>query len=250
MAMRGRIGRQNAVVERDADDRLVLRWRGSSFDLEEAVVRHRDDDGRIAFSVQGPDGNVMAAGYRRGRPRLRDRLEILVSVADEPWTWEDTDFGLFVFHVATGTGPVKYRHRLDPRTPVPPPKGDEYAPRLHVDDEGVTRQRRGGRTEHVRFAELDEVRVKFEASGVWADSSILVLSSRRDLAVAPVGSSDQVEAFRERLLPRLRLLPGWDGGCDAAVEDACEYGMRQAVGPRPWERLGSRAERPVWRRPA
>lgn len=250
MSHSGRVGRRRAKLYRDDADRLLLSWGDLTTDLAEVVVRHRDDDGRVAFWLARPGSGEVLKGVRyplRG-PRpwnlLTDATDF---TADEPWTWEDADFGLLVFHAATDTGPVKYRHRIEAKRE----ESFDLAERrsLTVDDERVVRARAGGRTEVVEFSELSEVRVKFELSGIWSDAALLTLDSPQDLAVVPLGSTDKVAHCLEQLLPRLRLLPGWDASADEAFRDACEYGLRDAVGPTPDESASSRAERPVWSRP-
>ena len=106
--------------------------------------------------------------YRRAYPRPRERFCDLVDfTSDEPWSWEDGDFGLLVFHVATDTGPVKYRHVL-----MPPKRKwaeDDPDPSIRVTDHGVFRplpgQRRGA-VEAVAWTDLQEVRAKFEVAGI------------------------------------------------------------------------------------
>jgi len=248
VGLSGGIARSKARLDRDDADRLLFRWRGSVFDLERCVVRHRDDDGEVTFSVRAPDGSGFGARYRRRGPRLRDAIwDAIDFVADEPWTWEDGDFGLRVFNVATGTGPEKYRHWIRPRDEDATAAHTE-ARRLIVEDEGVTRERWGGRTERVLFAELDEIRVKFELSGVWAESSVFVLHTADDLAVVPLASSN-TEFAQVEPLPRLRRLQGWGSVAERAFSDACEYASRQRVGPARDEGPESRAERPMWSRP-
>lgn len=250
MSHSGRIGRRRAKLYRDDADRLLLSWGDLTNDLAEVVVRHRDDDGRIAFWLARPDSGQVLKGtrYRRRGPRPWNlMMDAIDFTADEPWTWEDGDFGLFVFHVATGTGPVKFRHRIEAKRE----ENFDLAERrsLSIGHERVVRTRAGGRTEVVEFAELSEVRVKFELSGIWSDAALLTLDSPRDLVVIPLGFTDKVAQCQEHLLPRLRLLPGWDASAEGAVRDACEYGLRDAVGPTRDEPWSSRAERPVWSRP-
>ena len=215
-----------------------------TFDLERAVVRHRDDEGEITFTIGDPAGRGLSARYRRRGPRLRDIVMNEIDfTADEPWTWEDTDFGLRVFHVATDTGPVKYRHRIEPKR-----RNWDLAERreLRVDDDGVVRRRHRGRIERATFADLSEVRAKFEASGIWAEAALLVLHTADDLAVVPLGFTEQVERARRELLPRLRNLPGWDDKADAALDEACQYGLRTL--DLAGESVDDWAERPIWAR--
>lgn len=209
MSLSGDIGRRPAELYRDGADRLLLSWSGLTVDLAEVVVRHRGDGGRIAFSLARPGTREVlgAAEYRRERPsRLMLLIDAIDFTADEPWTWEDDDFGLFVFHVATGTGPLKYRHHIEPEREENVDRHERRT--LTVDDERIVRTRAGGRTEQVAFAELAEVRVKFELSGIWADAALLTLDSPRDLVVLPLGSEDKVAHFQEQVLPRLRLRTG------------------------------------------
>lgn len=230
------------------EDRLLLDWRGKSFDLEQVIVRHRDDSGAIEFSITEPDGVVTGTRYVRKGPRVRDVLWAQIDfTADEPWTWEDRDFGLLVFHEATGTGPVKYRHRFQPRRVDQEAIDRERS--LKIDSDGLIRKRHRGRTEQVAFSDLEDIRVKFEASGIWAPPSILVLSTKRDLAVFPLNSTQDVETCQTRLLPELRKLPGWDQSADAAIADACDYATSGDAGQEAGEPLELRAERPVWARP-
>ena len=248
MSLRGRIAHRRAVLSRDPNDRLLFRWRGVTFDLERAVVRHRDDEGEITFAIGEPGGRRLGARYRRRGPRLRDVVFDQVDfTADEPWTWEDTDFGLRVFHVATGTGPVKYRHRIEPRRRSNLDLDPAEPRQLTIDDDGVVRERQGGRTERAAFAELREVRAKFEASGIWAEKALLVLHTAGDLALVPLGYTEQVERARSELLPRLRILPGWNEDANTALDRACQYGLREL--DLAGEDLHDWAERPIWARP-
>lgn len=228
----------------------MLGWNGTDFDLAETVVRHRDDGGRIAFSLtRAVDAAIVGyAEYSRVNRTWADRVLDFVDFAnDEPWTWEDGDFGLYVFHEATGTGPIKFRDDGPAREEDEDDDSFELQ-HLTVDDDGAARVRAGGRTERIRFEELTEVRAKFELAGIWADAALLTLDSPTDLLVVALGSTAGVDAARLRLLPRLRRLPGWGRRSDRAFADACEYALRDRVGPTLFERAATRAERPVWRR--
>ena len=244
----GRIGRRRATLYRDESGLLALRWRGRTWKLEDTIVRHRDDDGRIEFSLTSGD-EVQRARYRRRGPRFWSELADFVNfTAEEGWTWEDRDFGLFVFHVASGTGPMKFRHRLRPTRPGVRDLGTRE---LAIDDDGVLRTVVGGRTEAVRFADVREIRVKFELWGLWAPPSILTIDAAGAMAVIPLGGRETVDLCHRELLPKLRRLPGWNAAAEAAVEDACAYALRDRIGAVPGEAEydQSRAERPVWRRP-
>jgi len=232
------------TLTRDTEDRLLLRWGETTFDLSECVVRHRDEDRRIEFSVTRPDGSGKAIRYRRKGPSLSDLAwDFIDFTADEPWTWEDSDFGLFVFHVATRTGPVKYRHLVVPRS-IPPE--DYYRTDYSVDDRAVTRRVWQGRTERARFDELSEVRAKFEVSGIWAEPTLIVLHSASDLAVIPIYGHESADRAHRELLPRLRGLPGWTRASEAAFADACRYPVEPRLS---LATFSSRAERPIWAAP-
>lgn len=242
---RGRIGGSRATLGL-VDDRLHLQWRGSSFDLTRSVVRHRDDGGRIRFSITAEDGATEAAEYRRRGPTRRDLLMDYVDfTADEPWTWEDSDFGLFVFHVATGTGPMKYRHLLEPTERSMAPRSS-WPPDLT--DGTLTRRRWNARTEAVGFDDVSEVRVKFEVAGIWSDLAVFTLDADHDFAIVPVGGPGESAWVRTDLLPVLRGLPGWNADTDSRIGRALEYACRMEVGPGRGERLRDWAESPIWSR--
>ena len=199
----------------------VLHWRGRELDLARQPVRHRDEDGMVTFSVAGE-----VARYRRGEP------EPSLPTEDEPWTWEDGDFGLFLFHVATRTGPLKYREDV--------PSGEIRGHRgIRVDGEGLGRQLPGMRSEAVRWDGLLEVRAKFELAGIYADPVLLVLDDGAELAVVPVGSARDLAFVQEAVAPRLRRLPGWDDAALDAVLRFADAAVRAET-----------AERAVWKRPA
>ncbi len=222
----GDIGGLPVVLERDFADRLMLSWDGGRADLALVPVRHRDDDGEIAFSV----GTLLERRYRRGEPEAPGEWDFL---DDEPWTWEDGDFGLFVFHVATNTGPIKHRHLIAAHR--------EESWEIAIDDAGVTRTPVVARREHVAWNALTSVRVKFELSGIWAPAAILVLDSPDDVLVVPAPDTI-APSWWEPLTARLRALPGWDDACDAALSDAETYlpdGSADAA----------RCERPIWQPP-
>ena len=240
----GLIGGEHATIGRSRVDRLVLAWRGREFDLERELVRHRDEDGRVGFSVA--DESI---AYRRAGPSAEDiRLAAIDFTADEPWTWEDSDFGLFVFHVATGTGPIKYRHLVQAaeegrraRSTWPP----------QVSATEIRRDRVNARSERAAFAELTEVRAKFEISGIWSDLTILTLEAPGALVVVPIGVLDRDRDWvRDPLAPRLARLPGWSGGAAAALERALEYSGRRVIGPARGETPAEWAESPIWSRAA
>ena len=198
----------------------VLHWRGLALDLAREIVRHRDDGGAVTFAAGGE-----VARYRRGEP------EPSLPTEDEPWTWEDSDFGLFAFHVATRTGPLKYREDA--------PAGDITGHRgIEVADEGLRRRLPGMRPQAVRWDGLVEVRAKFELAGIYADPVLLVLDGGADLAVVPVGSARDVAFLQAEVAPRLRALPGWD---EVALDDV----LRFADGAV----RADTAEQPVWKRP-
>ena len=203
-------------------DGLRLSWRGREFDLQREIVRHRDDDGAITFSAGGE-----RARYRRGEP------EPSLPTEDEPWTWEDGDFGLFVFHVATRTGPLKYRDDEAPAGEVRGHRG------LEAGDEGLTRRLPGMRPQAVRWQDLGEIRAKFELAGIYADPVLLLLDAGDDLVVVPVGSTRDVTFVEAVLAPRLERLPGWDG---AALDAALRFADGSV--------RADAAERAVWKRPA
>jgi hypothetical protein len=246
----GVIGGTRARLWTADDGTLRLAWRGREHDLRHAVVRHRDDGGAIRFSV-----GSLAARYRRRGPTMGDRMwDALDFTADEPWTWEDGDFGLFVFHLATRTGPIKYRHLFD----LPPIRTDSGSRNVRVlggppghrgivvSAEGLTRTLPGMREEAVRWDRLVEIRAKFELSGIWAESTLLTFEDGEGLAVVPVGYSGDAAWVLRKLRPRLRRLPGWD---DAPLDFALEFATRDPVGPRRGEPRRHMAERPVWERP-
>lgn len=244
MGRSGRLGFRRLRLKRDADDHLLLRWGRETFDLSECVVRHRDNAGRIEFSVTPPGGPSRVTRYERKGPRARDELfDRLDFTADEPWTWEDRDFGLFTFHVATQLGPVKYRHLIEPQRQSP---REGWRGEVKIDEVGVSRVPWMSRPEHVQFAEVTAVRAKFELSGIWAEPTLIVLDSLTDLAVVPVSDRKGVERVRAQLLPQLRGLPGWSTENEMAIEDAYDYALREPRGPLGRREIISRAERPIW----
>ena len=233
----GRIAGKAARVWRGEDGFLRLDWRGRTFDLGREIVRHRDDDGAIEFRV-GDE----AARYRRKGPSKQDILwDRADFTADEPWTWEDSDFGLFVFHVATLTGPFKYRHRLDPAPVIEP----SAAGGVTVTAEELARRRPSMREERVRWEELAEIRAKFEIAGIWSDMTLLTFDSGGGFAVVPLSGTHGPQVVAA-LRPHLRRLPGWS---DGPLEVALEYATRHPqIGPRRGESIHDWAERPIWSR--
>ena len=201
-------------------DGLRLAWRGVQADLGREIVRHRDDGGIVTFSVAGE-----TARYRRGEP------EPSLPTEDEPWTWEDGDFGLFAFHVASRTGPLKYRDDV-PAGRVSGHRG------IEAGDDGLTRRLPGMRAEAVRWDGLREIRAKFELAGIYADPVLLVLDDGAGLAVVPVGSARDVAFVHAALLPRLWRLPGWDDTALGAALRFADGSVRAEL-----------AEVPVWKRP-
>ena len=243
----GQIGASDAEVGL-ADDVLHLRWRGTLFDLTRAVVRHRDDDGRIHFSVTNPDGSRESADYERAGPSEEDRrIAAIDFTADEPWTWEDRDFGLFVFHVATGTGPMKYRHTLDASTPARAPRS--IWPPVHTDGV-VERRREFARTEAVNVGRLVEIRAKFEVSGIWSAMTLLTLDDGAGLVVIPVDGDRDADWVKHELAPKLAALPGWSELQEARLDRALEYACRRELGPAEGEQLSDWAEWSIWERSA
>ena len=201
-------------------DGTTLHWRDADLDLLREAVRHRDEDGEITFTV----GDRLAR-YRRGEP------EPSLPTEDEPWTWEDGDFGLFVFHVATRTGPLKYRDDA--------PAGEIAGHRgIEATAEGLTRRLPGMRPEAVRWDYLREIRAKFELAGSYAAPVLLLLDDGADLVVVPAGSARDVAFVRSEVAPRLNRLPGWDGAAlDAGLRFA-DAAVRAATAERAvWNRL-------------
>ncbi len=242
----GRIGSWDAVLGRDDNDRLVLDWRGELFDLGRAVVRHRGDASWVTFTVFDPDRPMTVnAVYPRARPTLRElAMDRLDFTADEHWTWEDGDFGLFVFNVATLNGPMKYRHLVASREPP-------TAAALAVDDDGIRRALGDVRPQAVRFDELTEIRAKFELSGIWSDMALIVFETPRDLAVIGVNTTHDEAFFETELLPRLRRLDGWGADNERALTEAIAYGRRHPeIGPTADERIEDWAEHPIWLSPS
>ncbi|MBJ7471574.1 MAG: hypothetical protein JHD16_09750 [Solirubrobacteraceae bacterium] len=246
-----RVGRTGQIGASDADiglldDSLHLRWRGVTFDLTRAVVRHRDDDGRIQFTVTNPDGTHESADYARRGPSEEDRrMDAIDFTAEEPWTWEDSDFGLFVFHVATGTGPIKYRHTLDTSTPARAPRS--FWPPVLVGDT-LQRRREHARSESVDLDRLVEVRAKFEVSGIWSAATLLTLDDGDGLVVVPIDGDSVADWVDIVLAPVLAARPGWGPSNDERLERAVTYARRRQVGPADGERLDDWAEWSIWER--
>ena len=186
--------------------------------------------------------------YRRRGPLLRNLLmDSIDFTADEPWTWEDRDFGEFVFHVATGTGPMKYRHLLDREEVEAAQLPDQ---RLSFDEGSVMRHAVSvglGFVQRVALDSINEVTVKFEVAGVWSDGSLLVLRSPESVATVPVKPTELADAGWSAVLGALRTLPGWGASAETAVQDATEYASRDEVGPRTRHEFRTRRERPVWK---
>ena len=239
--LHGDVGGRSVSLFLDHGDRLRLTFPSKTFDLTQDIVSHRDDRGQIEFSVRSRDGTTVAASYRRSGPALRQRLTDRIDfMSDEPWTWEDGDFGLFVFNVAMGNGPMKYRHLFSAsRSPHEPP-----GPGLTFDPATGTFIRERPRPVRLRIEDVTEVRVKFELTGIWASGAYLVLRSETDLLTWPIRNAE----MNRELLAGLRELQGWDGNAEAAFEDAEEYESRQVRGPKAGEKSSSRAERALWSR--
>lgn len=240
--MPDRIGEWPATLQRDPDDRLVLRWRGEAFDLATTLIRHRDDEGVVTFTAGG-----LTTTYRRRGPSNRqlwfDRIDV---TSDEPWTWEDSDFGLFVFHIATGTGPLKYRHRYDPAN------GDNAA-QSHwppsIEDGWLIRERTNARAEMVDLANLQELRAKFEVSGIWSELTVLNLASDGRLALVPIQGARDRTWVEKHLWPVLRTLAGWTAYEDDRLRRALDYAARNPIGPTEDESLADWAEWGIWSHP-
>lgn len=213
--------------------------------LGDVVVRHRDDEGAIRFAVER-DGEVLAAvWYGRRGPTESDLRDMAVDfTADEPWDWEDRDFGRFVFAVATGTGPIKFRHALEHDARPP----ESYGTLPRIDELGVRRGRSWGLSrQEVDWDDLVEVRLKFEIGSIWAEHSLAVLHGREGLCTVNLpGADDEVVL---RLHEHLRRLPGWDDAAEAAFADAVDYAERFRRGECS-EDFWERCERPLWHRSA
>ena len=150
--------------------------------------------------------------------------------------------------MATGTGPIKYRHAVLPADEAQRPRST-WPPQL--DGEGLRRPRTNARSERVRFDELGEVRAKFEVAGIWSELTILTLDAPGALALVPItGVGDDAGWVRATLAPRLRALPGWAAANDTALEHAVAYACRQSIGPAEGERLEDWAETAIWSRRA
>ncbi len=244
----GRIAGRGCAVYREGG-RVIFRAGRGQWPLSEVRIEHRDEEGRIAFRVMRGEAEELRARYRRRGPSAFQLLfDFADFTADEPWSWEDSDFGLFVFHVATETGPIKYRHALFPLEDNPDETAPrEYADRFEIDDRGIVRHLRSqglAPREYVEWDDLVETRAKFEVAGIWADKSILVLRAAASQCVVPVHVDGSLPPG---LTDALTRLPGFDDEAHAALRDACEYAASDAW-PNPIQR-SSRAERPVWRRP-
>ncbi|MEH3055446.1 MAG: hypothetical protein PGN13_15825 [Patulibacter minatonensis] len=242
----GWIGDHDAELVRVSRDRMVLRVGGHEYDVVASRIDHRVEDGVVRFAAKNGAGGEFRAAYpHRGPTEEEIRWDDVDFTADEPWTWEDGDFGEFVFHVVTATGPIKYRHALAW------PDG-ELAPTEWVSTIDGDVLVRAGTTcglpfEHrIPLDAIDEIAAKFELSGIWAPSSIVVVRSACRVIAVPV---DRTFAD-DPLLVAFRALPGWDAAADAAIADAIEYAERRVVGPQTPEETPTRRERPVWTRGA
>jgi hypothetical protein len=100
------------------------------------------------------------------------------------------------------------------RKSAPPPPAPEAKERVAFDDQGVTRTFVDGRTERVRWDELQTVLIVTTDEGPWSDDVfwMLVGADGRSGCAVPQG----VEGSSE-LLERLQQLPGFD---NAAVIQA------------------------------
>jgi hypothetical protein len=246
-----RIGYRRAALLRGKDG-LVLQLGRRRWPLADVTLEHRDDEGVIEFRVLKGAREEARVRYRRKGPTSWTRLWSQIDFTnDEPWTWEDRDFGLFAFHVATGTGPLKWRHYLVPRPFVGPAAADDL-PRqsLVVDDDGVSREFRGfpGGHESIRWDELAEIQAKFEITGIWSDPALLILRGHHGQVVIPIFDGMLEPALRERLM----ALPGFDSRSARALDDVLEYARKFGEEDRPIseEELRMRAERNLWTRPA
>lgn len=256
MARKGRIGREEAVLRRDDADRLLLDWRGERIDLSASVVRHEDHHGRVTFSITRPDGSVMQARYRRRGPvpvlYAIENPGAVLELSEDLWTWEDRDFGLFVYAVVTGTGPAKHRDMVLPERDW----GLDPAPWRVVGDMIHAAPGPGLGRHAVALAELRSVRVKFVLDSVWADPIVLVLEGGHDVVTVPItcderpapGSHD-LTWLRRELLPQLQALPGWTAKHDRRLERALRY-RRTRQRWAPFTILGLNlhwfAERGIW----
>lgn len=241
-----RIGGRRAAVFRGKGG-LVFQLGRQRWPLADVSLEHRDRDGEVEFRVLRGKQECARLRYRRKGPTSWDLFWSQIDVtSDEPWTWEDSDFGLLAFHVATGTGPIKWRHYLMPATFA---IDDELPPQsLVVDEEGLSREFRGfpGGQESIRWRDLTEIRAKFEITGIWSDPTLLILRGGNEQVVIPIFNGVLDAALRERLV----ALPGFGSRSEAALNDALDYARGYGYADRSisWEELRSRAERSVWTR--
>ena len=244
----GRIARRRAAVFR-GEDGLVFQLGRRRWPLDEILLDHRDDDGVVEFRVLRERKEEARARYRRKGPTVWNELGTLNFFDDEPWSWEDSDFGLFAFHIATGTGPVKLRHFLTGDFAIPPDEAELPGQSLVVDDAGVRRRFRGfpGGHEQIGWGALTEIRAKFEITGIWSDPTLLILRGHNEQVVVPIFDGTLDLALRERLVG----LPGFDSQSEDALDDALDYARRYGHEDRPISRaeLRTRAERLIWMQP-